>query len=77
MQHSQWVPRLTWRTATNFIFYSKFAVHNILQHYFGTGEDDKTQELTPGDTLRAEVSTLESQVSILAAQVFTQATQLF
>ncbi len=30
------VIRPIWHTATNFIFYSKFAVHNILQHYFGT-----------------------------------------
>jgi hypothetical protein len=36
-----WVIRPIWHSATNFIFYSKFAVHNILQHYFGTREDDE------------------------------------
>jgi hypothetical protein len=40
-RHLQWVIKLTCRTANNFIFYSKFAVHNILQHYFVSGEDDK------------------------------------
>jgi hypothetical protein len=37
------------RTATNFIFHSRFAVHNILQYYFGTGEDDIQPGSIPGD----------------------------
>jgi hypothetical protein len=40
-QYSRWVIRPTRRTVTNFIFYSKFSVHDILQCYFGTGEDNK------------------------------------
>ncbi len=40
-----------WPTATDFILYSRFAVHNILLHYFGTGEDSKTPGLIPSDTL--------------------------
>jgi hypothetical protein len=38
------------RIVTNFIFYSRFAVHNILQYYLGTGEDDKNSGSIPGDT---------------------------
>ncbi len=40
-QHLRCVIRLTRRTARNFIFYSRTAVHNILQHYFRSEEDDK------------------------------------
>jgi hypothetical protein len=36
--------------ATNFIFYSKFSVHNILQYYFGKREDDKKPGSIPSDT---------------------------
>jgi hypothetical protein len=40
-RHSRQFIRQTQCNATNFIFYSKLAVHNFLQLYFGTGEDDK------------------------------------
>jgi hypothetical protein len=45
------VIRLTQHTATNFIFYSRFAVHNILQYYFGTREDDIKPGSIPSDTI--------------------------
>jgi hypothetical protein len=41
----------TWRTAANFILYGKFAVHNILQYYFGTREGDILPGSIPSDTL--------------------------
>ncbi len=50
-QHSRRVIRLTRRTATNLTFYSEFAVHNILQYYSVTGEDDKLPGSIPGDTM--------------------------
>jgi hypothetical protein len=31
-------------------FYGRFTVHNILQYYFGTGEDDIKPGLIPGNT---------------------------
>jgi hypothetical protein len=31
-------------------FTANFEVHNILQHYFGTGEDLKKPGSIPGDT---------------------------
>jgi hypothetical protein len=46
--------RLTQRNAANFIFYSRFAVHNILQYYFGTGEDEEKSGSIPGDTIQPE-----------------------
>jgi hypothetical protein len=33
--------------------YRDFAVHNILQYYFGTGEDDKKPGLITGDTINS------------------------
>jgi hypothetical protein len=32
-------------------FYWRYAVHNILQYYFGTGVDEKKPGLIPGDTV--------------------------
>ncbi len=46
-QHSWKVIRLTQSTTINFIFYSEVAVHNILQYYFGTGDDNKWPGLIP------------------------------
>jgi hypothetical protein len=59
-RHLQWVIRPTWRTATNFAFHSEFAVHNILQNYIGTGEDDKKPGLILGDN---------NDLSVLSASV--------
>jgi hypothetical protein len=36
-------------------FSVRFAVHNILKYYFGTGEDDKKPGLIPGDTVATGV----------------------
>ncbi len=49
--HSRQVIRPTWCTTINLIFYSEFAIHNILQYYFGTGQDDKKPGPIPGDTV--------------------------
>jgi hypothetical protein len=34
----------------------RITVHNILQYYFGTGEDDKKPGLIPGDTVATGVA---------------------
>ncbi len=43
MQHSRRVIRPAWRTATNFMFYSKFAVHNIFL-YLRLGKTTYSQD---------------------------------
>ncbi len=43
-RHSRQVIRSIRPTATDFIFYSRFGVHNILQYCFRTGEDNKRQD---------------------------------
>jgi hypothetical protein len=50
MECLRWVVRLTQRTATNFIFYRRTAVRNILQDYFGSGEDNDQSGSIPGNT---------------------------
>ncbi len=49
-RHSLWVIRPAQHMAKNSIFYSRSAVPNILQYYFGIGEDDVKQGLIPDDT---------------------------
>ncbi len=51
MQHLRRVIRPTQRTSTNLLFFRKFAVHNILQYYFGTGQDDKKPGSIPSETI--------------------------
>ncbi len=38
-----------------FYFYSEYAVHCILQYYFGTGEDNEKPESIPGDTIISDL----------------------
>jgi hypothetical protein len=54
--------RLTRRTVTNFIFYCRFAVHNIFQYYFGTWEDDKKPGSIPGDTRMIQTKSIPGRV---------------
>ncbi len=49
-QHSGWVIRPTQRAARNIIFHRWTAVRNILEHYFGSLEDDQWPGSIPGNT---------------------------
>jgi hypothetical protein len=57
MQHLRLFIRLTWHTGRNFMFYRLTAVRNILQHYFGSGEDNEK----PGSIGGRKCEYLEAQ----------------
>jgi hypothetical protein len=48
-------------------FAEEFAVHNILQYYFGTGEDDEKPGSIPGDTVQT-LSILDSPCLVRKTQ---------